>query len=298
MKFVPNAVSVRAARTLLVGQKHSPTILFAGGVVAGVASTVMACRATLQLEERLDQHLNNLKVAHDLRENDPGYSEKDFQSDRTKIYIRSAVSVCRLYTPALLLGGVAIAALTGSHKILSNRNAALTAAYAAVEKAFGDYRGRVREEFGEDKDREFRHGSKDVTFQDEETGKTRKGKAVDDALAPSMYARVFDETNRNFVRNPEYNFMFLRTQQNWANDKLKAQGHLFLNEVYDMLGMERSKAGAVVGWVFDPERPLGDNYVDFGIFDGNNPRAVDFMIGVEGSVWLDFNVDGVVYDKI
>jgi hypothetical protein len=222
------------------------------------------------------------------------YSTAEFQKDRLYIYTRSTVSVCKLYAPALGLGAISVAALTGSHKILSGRNAALTAAYAAVEKGFAEYRGRVVEKYGEDEDREFRHGATDVTFKDEETGKVRKGRGVDDTLQPSMYARVFDETNRHFVRNPEYNIFFLRCQQNTANDMLKARGHLFLNEVYDLLGMERSPAGAVVGWVDG----YGDSYVDFGVFDGNNPRTIDFVNGREGAVWLDFNVDGTIYDKI
>jgi hypothetical protein len=297
MKFIPPAVSVKAARTLLVGKKHSPTILFGVGVVAGVASTVMACRATLKLEDALTEHLDKLAQANTLHE-DPtatNYSTADFQKDRLYIYTRSAVSVCKLYAPAVGLGAVSVAALTGSHKILNGRNAALTAAYAAVEKGFADYRGRVVEKYGEDEDREFRHGGTDVTFKDEETGKTRKGRAVNDELSPSMYARVFDETNRHWQKSPEYNIFFLRCQQNTANDQLKARGHIFLNEVYDLLGMERSPAGAVVGWVYEGN---GDSYVDFGVFNGNSPTTIDFVNGREGAVWLDFNVDGTIYDKI
>ena len=88
--------------------------------------------------------------------------------------------------------------------------------------------------------------------------------------------------------------MYLKAQQNSFNDLLRARGHVFLNEVYDGLGLERSQAGAVVGWVLGD----GDNYVDFGIFDGDKPRARDFVNGLEASILLDFNVDGVIYDLI
>jgi hypothetical protein len=64
-----------------------------------------------------------------------------------------------------------------------------------------------------------------------------------------------------------------------------------------MLGIDRSKAGSVVGWVITKEG-TGDNFIDFGVFDGDNPRARDFVNGREGSILLDFNVDGVIYDKI
>ena len=92
--------------------------------------------------------------------------------------------------------------------------------------------------------------------------------------------------------------MFLRAQQQYANDKLIAQGHLFLNEVYDMLGLPRTKAGAIVGWVYDDNNAVGDNFVDFGIYDVHRETARDFVNGYERSILLDFNVDGVIYDLI
>ena len=61
-----------------------------------------------------------------------------------------------------------------------------------------------------------------------------------------------------------------------------------------MLGIPRSQAGAVVGWVLGE----GDDYIDFGMFDGNNMATRDFVNGYERSILLDFNVDGVIYDLI
>jgi hypothetical protein len=87
--------------------------------------------------------------------------------------------------------------------------------------------------------------------------------------------------------------MFIRSQQNYANDLLNARGHVFLNEVYDMLGIERTSAGAVVGWV----RGNGDNEIDFGVLNDLH-SGQRFINGDERSVLLDFNVDGVVYDLI
>jgi hypothetical protein len=118
----------------------------------------------------------------------------------------------------------------------------------------------------------------------------------------SPWVRIFDECSVNWSRDPGYNQMFLSTQQSYCNDKLRAQGHLFLNEVLDLLGLARSPQGAIFGWIYDPNRDMkqnpGDNYVDFGIFEGDRQSGWRFAMGHEKSVLLDFNVDGVIWDKI
>ena len=121
----------------------------------------------------------------------------------------------------------------------------------------------------------------------------KKQVLVDDPNGLSVYARFFDEGCEQWSKNPEYNLMFLRSQQNYYNDMLKSRGHVFLNEVYDALGIPRTQAGAVVGWMISDN---GDNFIDFGVFDGDRPRARDFVNGYERSILLDFNVDGVIYD--
>ena len=299
MKFrLPNAITSKVGRQLLVAQKHSPTLLFVGGVAGVVATTVTACRSTLRLEEVLLEIEVDKTKAKDLREADiPNYTDQDFKKDMAFLYVRSVVKVTKLYGPSILLGAASIAALTGSHKILTSRNTALTAAYAAVERSYRDYRDRVVAEYGEDKDREFRHGSTTREVMVEETNgpKKKKIKTVGDGKV-SDYARFFEEFNTNWSPQPEYNLVFLRAQQTWMNQKLQATGHVFLNEVYDALGIERSKAGQVVGWLKDGE---GDGYIDFGIWDGQDMlKFHDFVTGREGGILLDFNVDGIVYDKI
>lgn len=296
-KFVPNVVHGTVARQILRGQKNSPTILFGVGVVGVVATTVTACRATLKLEGVLAETKENLETAKTLRATDnPDYTEKDYHKDVAYLYVRSGVAFTKLYGPTLVLGVVSIGALTGAHNILSNRNVALTAAYAAVEKGFNEYRQRVSEEFGEDKERELRYSAESRTIVEE----TKQGPKKQEVTrvgpnSASVYARFFDEQSLSWSRTPEYNFLFVRCQQNYANDLLHSRKHVFLNEVYDMLGIERTRAGSVVGWVLDPN---SDNFIDFGVFNGDNPRARDFVNGREGSILLDFNVDGVIYDKI
>lgn len=293
MKFVPKAISLKAAQAGLTLSKNSPTLLFAGGVVGVVASTVLACKATLKLEEVLEEtndKLDQIKnISHD------NYSEQDRTHDRTIVLVRGGVAVAKLYGPAVIVGALSITALVGSHKILTKRNAALTAAYAAVDKAFGEYRARVREELGEDKDREFRYGVEEKVAVDETTGEKTKIKVASTG-EPSMYAKFFDEFNQNWSStNPEYNVAFLRFAQKSLNDQLDSKGHVFLNEAYDQLGLPRTKAGCVVGWL----KGKGDDYIDFGIFTNErNEEFLDFVTGRERSILLDFNVNGVIYEDI
>jgi hypothetical protein len=179
---------------------------------------------------------------------------------------------------------------------MTKRAVALTAAYGALEKGFNEYRGRVIEKYGEEEDRNLRYGSQQIEVVDPKSGKKKMLTRVSSDI-PSIYARFFDVSSSSWNKEPEYNLMFLQCQQNYANDKLHARGHVFLNEVYDMLGLERSKAGAVVGWILSKNGET-DNYIDFGVFDGKTQSARDFVNGFEGSILLDFNVDGVIYDKI
>jgi hypothetical protein len=294
MNLVPEAVSRQIARNALLVQRGSPGLLFGAGIVGVVASTVLACRATLKMKTVVEEAKDNLNMAKTLEHND--YSETDRQRDVSLIYFQSSVKTVRLYAPAIIIGTLSIAALTRSHYILTKRNAALTAAYAALEKGFNEYRARVVEKYGEDQDRDFRYGTREVEIVDPKTKKKKKITRVstDD---PSIYARFFDNNSASWSKEPEYNFIFLKAQQNWANDILHARGHVFLNDVYDQLGIERSQAGAVVGWLLTGNGTT-DNFINFGVFDEKSEKARDFVNGFEGAILLDFNVDGVIYDKI
>jgi hypothetical protein len=312
MKLVPTAVSNKIAHQSLLVGKRAPTLLFVGGVAGMVGSTVLACRATLKMEEIVKKTKDDLASAKSLRMSERAdevqvgrhahlheeitetYSEQDYRKDVTIIYSRAVVATVKQYGPAILLGAASIGCLAKSHDILTKRNAALTAAYIAVDDAFTKYRRRVVEKYGEAEDREFRFPTEEIDVIDENGKLSQERRLVSDA--PSMYARFFDEYSNQWSKEPDYNFVFLACQQRWANNALIARGHLFLNEVYDALGLERTTAGSVVGWVVSHD---GDNYVDFGIFTDKDARQYrDFVNGRANAILLDFNVDGVIYDKI
>ena len=299
LSMIKQLVTSKVARQILVTQKHSPTILFGVGVVGMISTVVLASRETLRLEGVLDNTNYLMMKAEQVRDEHPDeYSAMDYKVDVTKIYAKNAVKVAKLYAPAIAVGVVSIGCLAGSQFVLTRRNAGLTMAYAAVDKAFKEYRKRVVDELGPEKDDEFRYGYEDH----EVVVETAKGHKVETVRRvapgePSQYAKFFDEFCPSWEPNAEINMFFLKCQQQWANDRLRARGHLLLNEVYDSLGIERTSAGAVVGWAIRDDG-AGDNFVDFGIFDQNRERARAFVNGREKSILLDFNVDGVVLDLI
>ena len=294
-------------RTGLKLKKHSPEILLAAGVVGVVASGVMACKATLKVEEIIDDAKHKIDTIHEVSA-DPTmaekYSEEDSKKDLAIVYTQTAVKFIKLYGPSVVLAGVSIGCMIGSNRILNKRNVALAAAYATVDKGFKEYRGRVIERFGKELDKELKYGIKAKEIEEvsvDEKGKEVSTKSTVEVMDPnsySPYSIIFDDGNTGWDPDPELTKYFLIQQQNWANDRLKTNGHLFLNEVYDMLGAKRTKAGAQVGWVYDEKNPVGDNYVDFGIFDIYNPKSRDFVNGYEKVIVLDFNVDGVILDLI
>lgn len=294
-------------RTSLKLQKHSPEILLVAGTVGVVASTVMACKATLKVEEIVDDAKQKIDTIHEVAA-DPAmaekYSEEDSKKDLAIVYTQTAVKFIKLYGPAIALGVASLGCMISSNRILNKRNAALAAAYAAVDKSFKEYRGRVIERFGEKMDKELRYNIKAQEVEEtaiDENGNevvTKKTIEVIDPNNYSQYAIIFDDGNEGWDPDPERTKYFLIQQQNWANERLKARGHLFLNEVYDLLGAKRTKAGAQVGWVYDEANTFGDNFVDFGIFDTTRSKARDFVNGYEKVIVLDFNVDGYILDLI
>lgn len=288
-------------------QKHSPEILAGIGVVGVITSAVIACKATTKLSGILDDAKDQLDKVKEVA-NDPAYAGQydleDAKKDTTIIYVQKGVEIIKIYLPAITLGAVSIGCLLASNNILRKRNAALGAAYATLDKSYKAYRNRVADRFGNEVEKEIRYGIKAERIEnktiDEEGNEViveEEVKVMDPNLY-SDYARFFDESSPYWQKDSEYNLMFLKSQQQYANDLLRSRGRLFLNEVYEMLGIEKSKAGQIVGWVYDPKNPIGDNFVDFGIYNMQDERVRAFVNGNERNILLDFNVDGNVWDAM
>lgn len=288
-------------------RKKSPEILVITGVVGVVVSTVMACKATTKAGEVAEATNDTLAEIHEAAENGvtkagKDYDESDKKKDLAITYMNAGVMYAKLYGPAVVTGGASIAMILMSHRILKKRNLALAAAYTTLDKSFKDYRGRVVERFGEQVEKELRYGIKaqevETTVTDDK-GKEKKVKEVKN-VAPagwdpsqySPYARFFDETNPMWTRDPEQTRFLLKALQAQANDRLKARGHLFLNDVYEMLRFPLTDYGQNVGWIYDIKNPKGDNFVDFGIFEVRREGESEFGGDYVDGFILDFNTVG------
>ena len=310
---IVTAVTKAFYKTSFQLKKHSPEILVTTGIIGVVAGAVMACKATTKATVILEKAKKDIEGVHLVLENPDlnakyeaeygeAYTEENKKKDIASIYGKTGRDLIKAYGPAVLVGAASIGCILTSHNIIHKRNMALAAAYATIDRGFKDYRGRVIERFGKELDRELRYDIKTKEVEETvvgEDGTEQVVKKTVEVVHPeqySGYARCFDETCANWEKDAEKNLFFLLQMQNFANEKLQRQGYLFLNDVYEMLGFQRSSAGQVVGWVYDEKNPVGDNYIDFGIHDLHNESKRLFVNGYERSIWVDFNVDGDILD--
>lgn len=294
--------------------KHSPEILVVGGAIGTVVGTVMACKATTKVPEIVNGTKKKVTAIREYAATpeviEGGmYTEQDRKKDIAIVYVRAGLDLLKTYGPSVLVYGTSLGCMLKSHNIIHRRNIALAAAYATVDKSFKEYRGNVIERFGEELDKELKYNIKSKEIEeivvDEEGNQTVVKKTVNTASpVHSEYAIFFDETCRGWTKNAEANKVFILQVQNWANERLQARGHLFLNEVLDELGVDRTQAGNQVGWLYDEKGiDCGDNYVDFRVFDQCGIERYDerkraFVNGHERSIILDPNVDGVILDRL
>lgn len=299
-------------------KKHSPEILLATGIVGTVASAVLACKATTKIDFVLEKTKEQVDIIHAGVENGEvmgklengeiglvPYSEEDGKKDLAWVYAHTGLEFAKLYGPSVILGVASISCILASHNIIRKRNVALAAAYATIDSSFKEYRERVVSRFGKELDRELKYNIKaqniETTVTNEDGTETVITETVN-AVEPDLnsdYARFFDECSPYWEKDAEYNLMFLRRQQDYANELLKSKGYLFLNEVYEMLGIQKTRAGQIVGWTYDPYNNVdGDNYIDFGIYDVHDKQKRLFVNGHERSILLDFNVDGNIWELL
>ena len=305
-----NAIVEKASRTFckagLKLKKHSPEILVVGGVVGLVTSGVMACKATTKLSTILDDSKEQIelfdKVAANPEMVNEEYTVEDAEKDKKIVKVQTAVKVAKLYAPAVAIGVVSIGAIFASNNIMRKRNVALGAAYATVDRVFKDYRNRVVDRFGEELDKELRYNlkTKEVkeTVEDENGKKKTVKKNIKymDSPMPSEFAVIYDDGCAGWTKDPEDNKFFLIQQQRYANERLKRRGYLSLNEVYELLGFPSTKAGQVVGWLYNCKDPnyKGDDFVDFGLYNVDYEPNRDFVNGYERNIILDFNVAPII----
>jgi hypothetical protein len=314
LQSMKSTLTSKAGRSVLIVRKYSPEILLVAGIAGGITAAVLAAKATLKAQDVIDEHNVHIEIIDGKLEDGQTasgqqYTQNDSIKDKAEVYTLTTIELAKLYLPSVGLGVLSLASILASHGIMTRRQVSLIAAFNVVSDGYASYRQRVIEQLGEDADRNFRHGLREEVITEKEVDENGKEKTVKktvmrrDPQFKSVYARFFDEASVNWMNNPTSNLAFLKAQQNAMNDLLIVQGHLFLNEVYDALGIPRTKEGAVVGWIYknDPEwmQEKGfDGFVDFDIYNPENSAGRDFVNGYNPSILLDFNVDGMIFEKI
>ena len=294
---IKNKVQDTAGKAGYTLMQKKPEIALAAGLACGAAAIIFACKETLSAQEIIEEHRKKMDEIHEAEKvaDEGEYTDVQKGKDIAVACTQTGAKLAKNYIPAAGFAMASVGLILYSHRIMVGRNVALAAAYATVDKSFKDYRASVREELGEDIDRHFRYGTKTEEVEEEVTddkGKTKKvKKEVERPTHLSDYAKFFDQSNPNWEKNPEFNLFFLKRVERCATQKLQARKYLFLNEVYEALGIEPTIAGQSVGWIFDEEHPE-QNYVDFGLYNPVSEANRRFVNGYEDCILLDFNVYG------
>lgn len=301
LKGIGNKLSNATGRFGLKIQERSPEILMVTGIIGFVGTVVLACKATYKVDEIKETYREKMDDIHEYEENDSEYTHEDAKKDKFKLFCSCGTELVKLYAPAFTVGTFSIAAILVSNNIMKKRYAEAVVAYTTVSTAFSEYRKRVREEEGEDKDRHYMFGSRsDVEYHEtvDEHGKKKKEKEDVEVVTnqPSGYARVFDSNNPNWDRSVNFSLLFLKAQESMLNNLLQTRGHVFLNEVYDALGFKHTEEGALVGWRIG--KGSGDEYIDFGLYNLQDEGVRRFINGEDNVILLDFNVDGPIFNKL
>lgn len=313
-----NGLKTKASRCLLKAKKYTPEICVISGIAVGCYALYTACKETLKIEDILDETKQKLEMVHnnepdeDGEEKLEGYSKKNAAKDKTMVYIQTICKLAKNYAPAAGLCLVSLALILGGFGILKKRHIALTTAYSGLSESYKKYRETIASKYGKDVDMKSLLGveEKIKTTEEEdekgnrtvkeETGISVKHKPSDD----SDYVVLFSEnTARSWKSQADFNHGFLISTERYCNQLLHTRGHLFLNEVYDALGMKHTTTGALCGWVLND---AGDNFVSFGIneyHDGKNRLVTEDAMGFQpygrdADFWLEFNCQGTIYDKI
>ena len=311
LKGVGGALSKTAIKVGMKLRKASPEILLVGGIIAGGAAIVTACKATKKVVEDenndISQCREELEAIRKEKEENP--EKLDIQELSRKIgkkkwktLLKLAGKYAKAYGIPIFLAILSLVLVLASHGVLKKRYVSTTLAYKALDEAFKDYRERIKEAVGEEKELHYfngtHEGGEDTVIDENGESHTKKIAVKDKVKANSPYEFDFNARTApgNWEANSDYNYMFLRSAENYLNDLLNGRGHVFMNEALDALGLQRTKEGAVVGWI---KGRGGDDYVDLGFSEYYTDEYSDAQSeGYLQNIHLNFNVDGLIWDKI
>lgn len=292
-----------------------PDIALATGIVLNGIAVFKFCEKTYDAVPVVKQLADKIDASgwNDIRTSDTASQDEKHAAalEVASVAKDAAIDLAKIYWKPVLLWSMSTGLVVNSHVQLKNQNMALATLATGLATELRTLHGRIIDRYGETVDRELKHGITYETVEEKRIDEATGSEVVDtkqiavvsgeDRQASSIYSRYFDESSAYWKNDPETNLYLLKMKEKDANLLLRQRGVLFLNEVYDMLDIPRTKAGQKVGWRYyaNPEdNKYGDNKVSFGITNIARRGNRDFVNGYQSNVLLDFNVDGSIIDAL
>lgn len=278
MKFPKIKVSVPKSLSFNV-MKNKPDIYLVTTIASYVCSTCYAWTQSRKVQDKLKISNEKLK---ELR-NKP--QTEEVKKEIMKEYAKLGCEVVKSSLPVAISFAAGTAGACGVHKVMADRNLALSSAYAAMTTAFNGYRKRVQEKLGTEEESKLRLGTKEET--DQETGEVKQKNDI----LPGDQVLIFDKGySELWTSNQSINKMSLEARESEANIILRSDGILTYNQVADMLGYKRTKTGQYIGWVYSKDKPC---HVSFGLED---PVNDSFRRGLVNRCVITLNMQGYILD--
>lgn len=268
----------------LGAKKNAPELLLGGALVTGTACVITTAIASTKAVKIIEElNVTKVAIAGDIGED---YTEQDAAKDLKKLYIDTGIELAKKYAIPFALYSATIAAVFCSYKVQKKREIALSAALATVSTAYATLVNKLKA--GAEHGLTAKEIMDGVEIEEvvDENGEVIATKVQGDAVKDNPFTDRFDKYSTAWENDKDQNLMTLMAEQNWANDRLKLEGFVFLNDVRKRLGLPPTKEGQILGWLRDGD---GDGFIDFGIED------CEFIEGPgydDNAFTLNFNVDG------
>lgn len=238
--------------------KNSPTILTGLSVTGLVSTVILAVKATPKALSLIDDE--RLERADE---------DENFIYGSTPLPKKDLIKLTwKCYIPTAVTGALTVACIVSGNSIHLRRNAALAGLYSLSEKALKEYKTKVVETIGKNKERDIRDEiAKDRVLNtpivDSEVILTGKGNVLCLETLSGRYFRSDIEQIKRVL--------------NGLSRELLSDMFVTLNEVYYGLGLSATKMGEMVGWNIDDGLIEADFSAQLGE-DGNPCIVLDFTI--------------------
>lgn len=294
-------------------KQHSPEILLVAGIGGAIVGTVMACRATLKVNDILDDAKQEIDEIHNreivyVDDTNVTAVSTNTQQELTKAYVKTGWRLVKLYAGPVILMTASLASIVGSTDIYKQRSLNAASAFMAISESMKDMEKRIEEKYGPEEARALKYGIEEKTVQEEitdENGEIKTVEKVEKTINSKYnpYVRIFKEGCKGWDSDPDMTLSYLKCTRETFSKLLRAHGHIMLNDVLAELGFPTTREGQSLGWYFDPKNPKYqgkrvEELISFGIENVGDGGESNFASGKCPFLILEFDCDGDIVDKV